>query len=318
MNGIIFGVCVMAAGDVPDRGQFVDGKTLGSLLELCRQYANGVKVRADHGSGIFSTAGILRNFRVEGGALRADLHILSTEENKDKLLEMADEIPDTFGLSVDIEMELEDVSGKMCIRPTNVFSVDIVTDPAACPNGLFSQQQKPRRIDAKTNDKMTPEEMMAKFAALENQLTAFNAFMTDCAQRFTKYDAAFPKAADPDAAGDAASGDFSKFEAALKATRESFDKKLEENSAALVAKVAAEFSKVIGTVVVKAAPAGDDNNNGDEKPEAAFEKSVQAEFEKTGSKTKAMAAAIKADMSATGGKGYAAFIKSGKTVKYSK
>lgn len=301
--GVIRGVCVMAKGEVPDRGLYVDDLTLSRLVELCSEYANGVKVKADHGTGILAVSGVLRNFRLEDGAARADLHLLASDENRDKLLEMAEEIPDTFGLSVSIEQEVVEYQGRMSIRPTAVFSVDLVTDPAACPNGLFSQQSNQRRIDAKPNTKMTPEQIAQQFSALEKKLSDF---MSGCEERFKKYESAPTEDAK-----------FAKLETELKATREEFAKKLTETGDALVGKVAAEFSKVIGTVsTVKANPtdAAATAAAADEKTAAAnFEKLVKAEFAKTSSKTEAMKAAIAADA-----KGYEAFMKAGKPINYSK
>lgn len=299
--GIIRGVCVMSLGEVPDRGLHVDSATLAQLVALCGEYANGVKVKADHGTGILAVCGVLRNFRVEDGAARADLRLLDSDKERDKLFEMAEEMPDTFGLSVSIEQSVVEYQGRMCIRPTAVFSVDLVTDPAACPNGLFSQQPNQRLIDAKPNTKMTPEETAAKFAAIEQKLEDF----------IKKYECA-PKEDE---------SKFAKLEADLKATREEFSKKLTETGVELVSKVAAEFSKVIGTVskvaaapVDASAPAGVE----DEKTAAAnFEKTVKAEFSKTSSKTAAMKTAILEDAK-TGGKGYAAFMKAGRPINYTK
>lgn len=301
-KGIIYGVCMMQEGEVPDRGLFVDNETLNGLVRYCKQFANGVKVKADHGTGIMAVSGILRNFRVENGAARADLHLLKEDENRDKLMEMAEEIPDTFGLSVSIEQELEESKGRMCIRPTDVFSVDLVTDPAACPNGLFST----RRIDAKTTNKMSPDEIVNKFSALEQK---FSEFMSQCQERFKKYEAASGESQ--------IDKNYEKLAADLKATREEFATKLTANNDALVTKVAAEFSKVVGQTTVQATQAT--AAAATEKPEEAFEKVVQEEYAKNGgSKTKAMSAAIAADMKATGGKGHAAFIAKGKSVNYAK
>jgi len=304
--GIIRGVCVMALGEVSDRGLYVDDVTLSQLVTLCGKYANGVKVKADHGSGIMSVSGILRNFRIKDGAARADLHLLASDTYRDKLLEMAEEIPDTFGLSVSIEQEVEEYRGHMGIRPTAVFSVDLVTDPAACPSGLFSQQDNHRRIDAATTNKMTPDEMTGKFAALEKTVSDF---ISDFSARFKKFETD-PKVDDEKLAN---------LSKAIADTRADFSKQLTETSAELMS-VAAEFSKVIGTVtVVKVSPAETlSAETGSAKSDAAnFEKLAKDEFAKTSSKTAAMKFAITEDAK-LGGKGYAAFMKAGKPVNYSK
>jgi len=303
--GIIRGVSVFQAGELPDRGLHADGRTLSDLKTLCAAYANGVKVKADHGSGIFDVSGVLRNFRIDGNTLRADLHILKSEENSGKLMEMAQEIPDTFGLSVSIEQELEQIGERMLIRPTAVFSVDLVTEPAACPTGLFSKDSLTRRVDATNKDKpMNPEEMLKQFNAINEKLMAFEA-------RIAK----FEKCA-PDADKDEMSKKLAAFETSLNATREEFAQKLTANNDALVTKVAAEFSKVIGTTTVKAQTTDTTKQETEQKVDAseAFVAKVQEEYSKNGgSKTKAMSAAIAADQ-----KGYSAFVSSGKAMNYSK
>lgn len=305
--GIIRGVSVFQAGEISDRGLHADRKTLLLLKQQCDAYTNGVKVKADHKSGIFAVSGILRGFRMDGDVLRADLHVLSSEENREKLMEMAEEIPDTFGLSVSIEQELEQVGDKMMIRPTQVFSVDLVTEPAACPNGLFEKTR--RMVDATTqHKKMNPEEIQKEFSALKDALKSFE-------QRLAKFEQVEPPMRKE------MSEKVNAFEVELKAVREEFSKKLETQTGEIITKVAAEFSKVLGTTVVKAEFTDTTRKNESDKPklEDAFEKKVQAEFAKNGGqKQKAMSAAIAADRLETGGKGYEAFIATGKSVHYSK
>lgn len=304
-KGIIRGVSVFQAGPISDRGLHADNKTLLMLKQQCDAYANGVKVKADHKSGIFAVSGILRGFRMDGGVLRADLHVLSSEENREKLLEMAQEIPDTFGLSVSIEQELEQVGDKMMIRPTQVFSIDLVTEPAACPSGLFST----RRVDATTqHKKMNPEEIQKEFAALKDVLKGFES-------RLAKFENIEPPLRKE------MSEQIAAFVADLKATKEDFAKRIDAQTTDLVTKVAAEFSKVVGTTVVlaQATDAAKKEEAAKANLPEAFIAKVQAEFAKNGgSKTKAMAAAISSDMHETGGKGHQAFVATGKSVNYSK
>lgn len=302
---MIRGVSVMQAGEMPDRGQFVDGKSLTMLKACCEKFPNGVKVKMDHGGGIADVAGMLRNFRIDGDVLRADLHFLDTEENADKIMEMAREIPDTFGMSVSVEQTLEEGNGRLSIRPTAVFSVDLVTDPAACPTGLFST----RRVDAITKNKsMNPEDILKQLTAINEKLTGLETRVGN----FEKQKA--------DSTTDF-SAKLTTFETELKSVRETFTANLDKNNAALVKSVAEEFSKTIGTTVVKAqlVDAAKKEGADDTKPGEAFEALVQAEFAKNGgSKTKAMSSAIAADLASTKGKGHQAFIAAARSVNYSK
>lgn len=314
--GIIRGVSVMTAGEVPDRGTYADMRTLQMLKIECDKYVSGVKVKADHKSGIFGTAAYLKNFRIEGNQLKADLYVLESEENRAKLFEMASEIPDTFGLSVSIEQEIEEVAGRLAIRPTAVDSIDLVTEPAANPAGLFSKQ-----VDAnpKQNNTMTDSE----FKALCDK---FDLFSKEVKEKMSKYDAAlWPETPAANTGGEAPGrgGLFAQFEKALNDTKAEFAKQLKSATEDTAKTIAAEFSKVVGTSTVKV---GTDSAASDEaakkekaanSPEA-FEARVQEHFAKSKNKGEAMSAAIKDDNAATGGKGHAAFIAQGRSVKYSK
>jgi hypothetical protein len=146
VGGIIHGVSVItegpALGHVDKKSGlpvFVDRTTLAQVMACAKTYAGGLKVKADHGSGIFATTGALRNFRIDGDRLRADLHVLASDTNRAKLLEMAQTIPDTFGLSVSFTGQDEIRPGKVLARCTEIYSADLVPEPAANPSGLFSK-----------------------------------------------------------------------------------------------------------------------------------------------------------------------------------
>ena len=150
-NGVIRGVSMISEGPVLGHtdiisGQplFVDGTTLQQVLSSAQTYQTGLKVKADHGSGIFAVCGFLDNYAIDGSVLRADFHVLDSEPNKAKIFEMASTMPDCFGFSVSFDGEDEIVNNQLCTRCDEIFSCDLVTEPAACPTGLFSR----RRVDA--------------------------------------------------------------------------------------------------------------------------------------------------------------------------
>lgn len=150
-NGVIYGVCVMREGEAKGHGVRLDRQSLEGARKLAAVRPDGVGTRFgdDHEAKAKDFNGSLKEFRIEGDGLYADLHLLKTDAHFDKVLEMADKISHEFGLSVvsdaDKEISGKDESGnpkykfKSPIRFTELQCVDIVSAPAAT-NGLFFSQ----------------------------------------------------------------------------------------------------------------------------------------------------------------------------------
>jgi type III secretion system FlhB-like substrate exporter len=142
--GVIFGVSVITEGPAATHDLTIDSTMLAQVRELGSQFPDGLKVRMNHpqkGSDIpiQSIVGALKNFRIEGQQTRADLHLLKTDENFSKLVEMAEKMPENFGLSVVYSGVSEEKEGKKLARCTEIYATDLVDAPAANPTGLFSK-----------------------------------------------------------------------------------------------------------------------------------------------------------------------------------
>jgi hypothetical protein len=143
-TGVISGVSVITEGECLGRhaGTFVDQTTLSSLLKLATAFKDGVKVKLsmnkEHDGSVGQIIGSLKAFRIDGNQLRADLHLLKSDDNFGKIVEMSSKMPESFGLSIVVPKHYETVNGKPTLRPTDIFSVDLVEEPAANKNGLFS------------------------------------------------------------------------------------------------------------------------------------------------------------------------------------
>lgn len=137
-HGMIYGVSVITEGEAKGHDMYVDGRTLQTVKECAETYQGGLKVKADHWGGIFSTVGFLQNFRIDGQSLRADLHLLATEGNREKICEMAERMPQSFGLSISFSNSPEMINQRRYARCIEIYSADIVDTPAANPHGLFS------------------------------------------------------------------------------------------------------------------------------------------------------------------------------------
>lgn len=181
-SGIIHGVSVITEGNAEGHNEVVDALTLQQVQKAAAQYAGGLKVVDRHTrstDSVFSTVGTLRNFRIEGTQLLADLHLLKSEANAPKLLEMAETMPDCFGLSIAFSGPTETREGVNYSRCSEIYNAALVDVPAANPTGLFSSPDSETKIalvDAGAKQTMKPEEISAEiqkqFAALAGDYKA--------------------------------------------------------------------------------------------------------------------------------------------------
>jgi len=159
--GIVHGVAVITEGPALGHGMFVDQTTLSQVMEQAKTYTGGLKVKLDHTASASEIVGYLTGFRVEGTTVRADLHLLRSSPRREYILELAETIPDTFGLSIAFSGTDEKIGENWFARCTEIYSADIVSEPAANPSGLFQAGE----ITQPTSSDMTPEEIQAAIAA---------------------------------------------------------------------------------------------------------------------------------------------------------
>lgn len=190
--GIISGVSVITVGEASGHDVFVDAKTIETICACGNAFAGGVQVKEDHGSGFSSIVGALRNFRAEGDKAVADLHLLKSHDSYARIIEMSEMMPDAFGLSISFSGDIEDISGKSFVRVIELYSVDLVTQPAANPSGFFS---KGGQVDTAhlikqmhtwnlfTADAMITE-LSAKLAASEAEVASLKARPDELAAQF--------------------------------------------------------------------------------------------------------------------------------------
>ena len=167
VEGVIYGVAVITKGPALGHGMSVDDTTLAGVVAQANTYEGGMKVKLDHTDSAGAIVGYLRGFRIEGDAVRADLTLLKSSPHRDYVLEIASTIPDTFGLSISFSGADEKIGDHVFARCTEIYSADIVSEPAANPSGLFqagdTQPTSPLQ--------MTPEEIQAAIAAALAPLT---------------------------------------------------------------------------------------------------------------------------------------------------
>lgn len=168
-SGVIHGVAVVTMGPAKGHGLHADAKTLETVAQCAARYSNGVRVKTEHEGTLLDSVGMLKNWRIDNNTLRADLHMLDSDPaSRIKILEMAEKMPDTFGLSIDFELTAEEIGGRRFARCTKLRNVALVEEPAANP-ALFSTMENVEEIvKAAVEAAMKPytEEMAALKAKL--------------------------------------------------------------------------------------------------------------------------------------------------------
>ena len=153
--GIIRGVSVITEGEAKGHGMLIDAATLAQVKQCAETYAGGLKVKIStqrgHLGDVAEIVGFLTNFRIEWGKERAmgdpqgqvqkllaDLHLLENSPHRAFIMELAEKVPDTFGLSISFSGPVERKDDAAFARCTEIYSADLVSEPAANPTGLFS------------------------------------------------------------------------------------------------------------------------------------------------------------------------------------
>jgi hypothetical protein len=145
-SGVVYGVSVISEGPALGHGMYCDTRTLHTVKSCAETYKGGLKVKMEHFTDAKDIVGTLRNFRVESQQLRADLFLLKRSPHFGHIVDMAEMIPDQFGLSIAFSCETEELpfqlsdsqfSTRKYARCVEIYSADIVDQPAANPNGLF-------------------------------------------------------------------------------------------------------------------------------------------------------------------------------------
>jgi len=194
-NNIIRGVAVITEGPAlghsdKDTGKplYADGQTLKEVMECAKTYVGGLKVKLDHGSGVAAIVGRLDNFRIDGQILRADFIALNSSPLRAYLFEIAQTMPDTFGLSIHFSGAPKIDDKLAFFRCTEIYSADFVDEPASNPSGLLQrgggkgadavQPKSKTNLKMEDDDKKDPiAEMSAALASLLSRLERLEANM---------------------------------------------------------------------------------------------------------------------------------------------
>ena len=151
-KGVLYGVKIIELGEINDsRPYFVDEETLQQVVELGNNSPKGVKVRythVEHEDAMGSHLGRANNFRIENGSVRADITFARSAFASPKgnlagyVMTLAEEDSESLGMSVAGMLDANRMSdegeeGTMPLRFYELYSADVVAEPAATRNGIF-------------------------------------------------------------------------------------------------------------------------------------------------------------------------------------
>jgi hypothetical protein len=173
------GISVATVGPALGHEMFVDDVTL-LQAEQAGVAGSPVKVFVDHDESIDSLIGFLSGFRIEEDQLRADLELLSAHPQAEFYAEILTKAPGRVGFSMTFSGKPEEVGDQRLARVENLVSVDLVSRPAANPDGVFKagkvaavdiepvgmdEQNAPQQFDAKAAIENLAAELRAEIAA---------------------------------------------------------------------------------------------------------------------------------------------------------
>ncbi|NBS79683.1 hypothetical protein EBS57_07725 [bacterium] len=130
-------VSILTAGEAKGHNLLIDETSLQQALAVA-QAMGRIKVTNGHGAQqVMDILGYVENFRIEGGRLLGDLTLLNSDK-ADYVANLANLMPDQFGLSLTFSGVPEACAGQSFARVTEIYDVSVVTQPAANPAGMFS------------------------------------------------------------------------------------------------------------------------------------------------------------------------------------
>jgi len=187
-KGIIRAASLISMGDAKghfdDKGRqvIVDEVTLEQIFKQCKKLGT-IKVKADHGSGVFEIVGWADNFCMTAEKVLADIHLYESEPRRPRLLEIAATNPTHMGISMEFT-GADKARGTVCLsRCDEVVAAAIVDDPAA-NSSLFSAISPETENNKNMEPENTPEETPDKYEELSKKFDALSSQMEEMAKRF--------------------------------------------------------------------------------------------------------------------------------------
>ena len=197
------GISVITAGPALGHGMIIDADTLEQVVQAGNDLGQ-VKVLSDHSASISNIIGYLENFTLDGGRVRADLTLFESHEGFAYFSELIMTLPGQIGFSISfsgVPRMAED--GTQLADVSTLYSVDLVTTPAANPTGVYSARVDTRKsLNMETSVKESapvieaaPEAPAAPAFNAEQAIAALSARIDELVGKFAaKFEAAVEEA----------------------------------------------------------------------------------------------------------------------------
>lgn len=176
-------VTVGEGDDAKDFQLYIDATTVQQIIDGAAKYENGVKVKANHRSGVQDVIGRLTEFKLTETAegkkqAKATLHLFKTSPLYEHMLNIVKTIPDAIGFSSVFDQTVQRIGDLFFARCKQLFSVDLVSEPSTNPSGVFETEVDNPQKDQGAENLMTPEELSQACAtAIKPHMDAIHARM---------------------------------------------------------------------------------------------------------------------------------------------
>lgn len=129
---------MITAGPALGHGMTIDADTLEQVVQAGNDLGQ-IKVLSDHSSSVSNIIGYLENFSLDGGRVRADLTLFESHDGFAYFSELLTRLPGQIGFSISFSgVPRVAQDGTQLANVSTLYSVDLVTTPAANPTGVYS------------------------------------------------------------------------------------------------------------------------------------------------------------------------------------
>lgn len=130
-------VSILTIGEAKGHNLLIDQTSLHQAMAVAQSMGR-IKVTNGHGAQqVMDILGYVENFQIKSDRLVGDLTLLDGDKAA-YVANLANVIPDQFGLSLTFSGVPEDRDGSRFARVTEIYDVSVVVQPAANPAGMFS------------------------------------------------------------------------------------------------------------------------------------------------------------------------------------
>ena len=149
------GISAITAGPALGHDCIIDQTTLEQVCQLGNDCAP-VKVFPDHDESVSDLIGAMTNFRIEGDQVKCDLELIGEHPMANYYGKILSIFPEALGFSIAWIGNVIEEAGQQVARLVELTSVDLVSQPAANPSGLYSNGEKVSR-KLKSSAKVSPK-----------------------------------------------------------------------------------------------------------------------------------------------------------------